>query len=108
MSVNLIEMADKVFGEGSEAAAKAVLDWQLKGGHVSARSRLGAESWYDQYEKPFHPELGQLGMRVFAQVISASCCDQNWSQHGHIHSDLLNKIAPQRVETVCMFTQTRR
>lgn len=105
---DLMEVAAKIFGEDHDKAAVAVRDWQTaykerKGifqrDLVWANSRsMPPESWYDQYVKPFHPELGTLGMKVLSQVISASSCERNWSQHGHIHTDLRNRLAPQKVE----------
>jgi hypothetical protein len=44
------------------------------------------------------PELAQVGMRVFSQVISASSCERNWSAHGHIHSKVCNKLLPETTE----------
>jgi len=105
---DLITMAERVFVNDSDAAAKAVRDWQVaykekqgifakdliwRNAHV-----MPPESWYDQYVKPFFPELGRLGMRVLSQVIAASSCERNWSDHGHIHTDLRNRLAPERIE----------
>ena len=56
------------------------------------------ESWYEMYVKPWNPELAEVGMRVLAQVISASSCERNWSAHGHIHSKLRNSLAPETTE----------
>jgi hypothetical protein len=43
---------------------------------------MGPEEWYEMYVRPFHPELALVGMRVLAQVISASSCERNWSPMG--------------------------
>ena len=50
------------------------------------------------YVKPWHPELAEVGMRVLAQVVSASSCERNWSAHGHIHSKVRNKLEPATTE----------
>ena len=102
-------MCDKIHGEGSEASAKAQLDWQCfykaKKGPMFSRettwanaAKMGPEEWYEMYVKPFHPELALVGMRVLSQVISASSCERNWSAHGHIHTEVRNRLAPATTE----------
>ena len=102
-------MCDKIHGEGSEESAKAQLDWQCfykaKKGPMFSRettwanaAKMGPEEWYEMYVKPFHPELALVGMRVLSQVISASSCERNWSAHGHIHTEVRNRLAPATTE----------
>ena len=50
------------------------------------------------YVLPFHPELALVGMRVLSQVISASSCERNWSAHGHVHTEVRNRLAPATTE----------
>jgi hypothetical protein len=38
------------------------------------------------------------GMRVLSQVIYASSCERNWSAHGHIHSQIRNRLDPATTE----------
>ena len=91
-------------GAGSAESAKAQLDWQCfykaKKGPMFSRetvwtnaAKMGPEEWYEMYVSPFHPELAMVGMRVLSQVISASSCERNWSAHGHIHSEVRNRLA---------------
>ena len=61
-------------------------------------AKMGPEEWYKMYVKPFHPELALVGMRVLSQVISASSCERNWSAHGHIHTEVRNRLAPATTE----------
>jgi hypothetical protein len=59
---------------------------------------MGPEEWYELYVRLFYPELALVAMRVLAQVISASSCERNWSAHGHIHSEVRNRLAPATTE----------
>jgi hypothetical protein len=59
---------------------------------------MGPEEWYEMFVRPFYPELALVGMRVLAQVISASSCERNWSVHGHIHSEVRNRLVPATTE----------
>ena len=56
------------------------------------------EGWYKLYIRSHHPELALVGMRVLSQVVSASSCERNWSAHGHIHSEVRNRLAPATTE----------
>ena len=56
------------------------------------------EAWYDMHVKLWHPELAMVGMRVLSQVFSASSCERNWSAHGHIHSEIRNRLEPATIE----------
>ena len=58
--------------------------------------------------KPWHPELAEVAMRVLSQVISASSCERNWSAHGHIHSKIRNKLAPETTEKLVYVYSNRR
>jgi hypothetical protein len=60
--------------------------------------QMPAEEWFNLYVRPYHPELALVGMRVLSQVISASSCERNWSTHGHIHSEVRNRLAPATTE----------
>ena len=56
----------------------------------------------------FHPELAMVGMRVLSQVISASSCERNWSAHGHIHSEVRNRLAPATTEKLVYIYSNRK
>ena len=60
------------------------------------------------YVSPFHPELAMVGMRVLSQVISASSCERNWSAHGHIHSEVRNRLAPATTEKLVYIYSNRK
>ena len=60
------------------------------------------------YVKPFHPDLALVGMRVLSQVISASSCERNWSAHGHIHSEVRNRLAPATTEKLVYVYSNRK
>jgi hypothetical protein len=115
---DLFEMCDRVHGQGTAASAKAQKDW-----HCAYKARTGIlakestwtnaadmppEAWYECYVKPWHPELAQVGMRVLSQVISASSCERNWSAHGHIHSKVRNKLAPETTEKLVFVYSNRK
>ena len=112
-------MCDKIHGAGSAESAKAQLDWQCfykaKKGTMFSRettwknaANMGPEEWYDLYVRPYHPELALVGMRVLSQVISASSCERNWSAHGHIHSEVRNRLAPATTEKLVYVYSNRR
>ena len=62
-------------------------------------AKMGPEEWYEiMYVSLFHPELAMVSMQVLSQVICASSCERNWSAHGHIHSEVRNRLAPTRTE----------
>ena len=93
----------------TKLTAKQQLDWQYfskaKKGAMFSRdntwtnaAKMGQEEWYDMYVRPFHRELALVGMRVLAQVISACSCENSWSAHGHIHSEVRNRLAPATTE----------
>ena len=42
--------------------------------------------------------LVTVGMQVLAQVTSACSCESNWSAHGHIQSEVRNRLAPATTE----------
>ncbi len=63
-------------------------------------AKMGPEEWYETYVRPFHPELALVGMLVLEQVISASSCERNWSAHGHIHSEVRNRLAQATTEVL--------
>ena len=69
---------------------------------------MGLEEWYDMYVRPFHPGLALVGIRVLAQVISASSCERNWSAHGHIHSEVRNRLAPATTEKLLYIYSNRK
>ena len=48
--------------------------------------------------KPWHPALAMVGILVLSQVISASSCERNWSAHGHIQTNIRNKVNPETTE----------
>ena len=58
------------------------------------------EAWYEMYcdVKPWHPALAMVGILVLSQVISASSCERNWSAHGHIQTNIRNKLNPETTE----------
>ena len=112
-------MCDKIHGAGSAESAKAQLDWQCfykaKKGPMFSRetvwtnaAKMGPEEWYEMYVSPFHPELAMVGMRVLSQVISASSCERNWSAHGHIHSEVRNRLAPATTEKLVYIHSNRK
>ena len=68
---------------------------------------MGPEEWYEMYVSPFHPELAMVGMRVLSQVISASSCERNWSAHGHIHSEVRNRLAPTTEKLVYIYSNRK-
>ena len=116
---DLFTMCDKIHGAGSAESAKAQLDWQCyykaKKGSIFSRdttwtnaTKMGPEEWYEMYVRPFHPELALVGMRVLAQVISASSCERNWSAHGHIHSEVRNRLAPATTEKLVYIYSNRK
>jgi hypothetical protein len=71
-------------------------------------AKMPAEKWYEFYVWPYHPELALVGMRVLSQVISASSCERNWSTHGHIHSEVRNRLAPATTEKLVYVYSNRR
>ncbi len=115
-------MRNKIHSEGSAESAKAQLDWKRfykakKGPHLTRHhlenaAKMGPEEWYEMYVRPFHPELALVGMRVLAtslaQVISASSCERNWSAHGHIHSEVRNRLAPAMTEKLVYIYSNRK
>ena len=55
----------------------------------------GLVQLYEMYAtRSWHPELAMAGMRVLSQVIYASSCERNWSAHGHIHTNIRNRLEP--------------
>ncbi len=111
---DLFTMWDKIHGVGSAESAKAQLDWQcyynVKKGSIFSRdktwtnaTKMGPQEWYEMYVRPLYPDLALVGMRVLAQVMSASSCERNWSAHGHIHSEERNRLAPATTEKLCSF-----
>ena len=71
-------------------------------------AKMGPEEWYEMYVSPFHPELAMVGMRVLSQVISASSCERNWSAHGHIHSEVRDRLAPTTTEKLVYIYSNRK
>ena len=61
-------------------------------------AKMGHEEWYKMFVRPFQRELALVGTQVLAQVISACSCESNWSAHGHIHSEVRNRLAPATTE----------
>jgi hypothetical protein len=61
-------------------------------------AKKSAEEWYKLYVGPYHPgpALELVGMRL--PSVSASSCERNWSAHGHIRSEVRNRIAPATTE----------
>jgi hypothetical protein len=57
-------------------------------------AKIGSEEWYKFYGRAYHPEVALLDIRVLLQVISASSSERNWSAHGHIHSEVRDRLAP--------------
>ena len=55
---------------------------------------MGLEEGYEMRVGPFQPELGLIGMQVLSLVISASSYERNWTAHGHVHSEVRNRLAP--------------
>jgi hypothetical protein len=112
-------MCDRIHGAGSAESAKAQLDWHCyykakKGTFFSMEAawqnavQMPAEEWFKLYVRPYHPELALVGMRVLSQVISASSCERNWSTHGHIHSEVRNRLAPATTEKLVYVYSNRR
>ena len=69
------------------------------------------EAWYKRYVKLWHPELAMVEIRVLSRVISAFSCELNRSAHGHIHSNIRNRLEPaavQPLKSLYMFTQTAK
>ena len=54
------------------------------------------------------PSLALVGMRVLSQVISASSCERNWSAHGHIQSEVRNRLAPATTEKLVYIYSNRK
>jgi len=60
------------------------------------------------YIDPWWPELGKVGMRVLAQVVSASACERNWSAYGRVHTDARNRLNTKTAEKlVYVYSNTR-
>ena len=51
------------------------------------------------------PDRVMVGMHVLSQVISASECDWTWSAHGHIQTKIQNKLSPEQLRNLFMFTR---
>mmetsp|Transcript_60632 Transcript_60632/g.161898 ORF Transcript_60632/g.161898 Transcript_60632/m.161898 type:complete len:225 (-) Transcript_60632:30-704(-) len=76
------------------------LDIFLAGETPWKQLELGVMStahWYAAYIDLWWPELGKVGMRVLAQVVSASACERNWSAYGRVHTDGQNRLNTMRM-----------
>ncbi len=69
---------------------------------------MGPEEWYKLYVRLNYPELALVGMLVLSQVISASSCERQWSAHGHIHSEVRNRLAPATTEKLVYIYSNRK
>ena len=71
-------------------------------------AKTGPDEWYEMYVMSYHPELALLGMQVLSQVISASSCERNWSAHGHMHTEVRNRLAPATSEKLVYIYSNRK
>ncbi len=68
----------------------------LKRSHWTDTAKISADEWYRLYVGPYQPALELVGLRL--PSVSASSCERNWSAHGHIRSEVRNRIAPATIE----------